>query len=140
MRIVPDSTAEDGPCQLLLDSSSLIDISRRELITHNRLELSSEIYKTLMALIGCSFRRKTTDTTNGMTTDVYPRENCLAPDYSMTILTQEREMRGIAHRRDTGEMGVGRDGRVIDLHLLTGREGGRRRGRERCRCWGGTAR
>jgi len=54
-----------------------------------------------------------------MTTDVYPRENCLAPDYSMTILTQEREMRGIAHRRDIGEMGVGRDGRVIDLHLLT---------------------
>jgi hypothetical protein len=31
---------------------------------------------------------------------------------------------------------VGRDGRVIDLHVLTGREGGRRRGRERC-MWGG---
>ena len=28
---------------------------------------------------------------------------------------------------------------VIDLHVLTGREGGRRRGRERCR-WGGTVR
>jgi len=28
-------------------------------------------------------------------------------------------------------MGVGRDGRVIDLHVLTGREGGRRRGWER---------
>ena len=31
---------------------------------------------------------------------------------------------------------MGRDGRVIDLHVLTGREGGRRRGRERC-MWGG---
>ena len=31
--------------------------------------------------------------------------------------------------------GVGRDGRVIDLHVPTGREGGRRRGRERRR-WG----
>ena len=38
-----------------------------------------------------------------------------------------------------GEMGVGRDGRVIDLHVPTGREGGRRRERERCQ-WGGTAR
>ena len=38
----------------------------------------------------------------------------------MTIPIEER---GIAHRRDTGEMGVGRDGRVIDLHVLTGREG-----------------
>jgi len=37
---------------------------------------------------------------------------------------------------------VGRDGRVIDLHLLTGRAragGVDRRGRERC-WWGGTAR
>jgi hypothetical protein len=34
----------------------------------------------------------------------------------MTIPTEER---GIAHRRDTREMGVGRDGRVIDLHVLT---------------------
>ena len=34
-------------------------------------------------------------------------------------------------------MGLGRDGRVIDLHLLTGREGGRRRGRKRWVCrWG----
>ena len=39
------------------------------------------------------------------------------------------EERGVAHRRDTGEMGVGRDGRVIDLRVPTGREGGRRRGR-----------
>jgi hypothetical protein len=34
----------------------------------------------------------------------------------MTIPTEER---GIAHRRDTGEMGVGRDGRVIDLHMCS---------------------
>jgi hypothetical protein len=52
----------------------------------------------------------TVRTLTGMTTDVYPRENCLAPDlprimspHSMTILTEER---GIAHRRDTGEMSV----------------------------------
>jgi len=44
-------------------------------------------------------------------------------------------MYGDPHRKEryctqegTGEMGLGRDGRVIDLHLLTGREGGRRRG------------
>jgi hypothetical protein len=41
------------------------------------------------------------------------------------------EERGVAHRGDTGEMGVGRDGRVIDLRLPTGREGGRRGGRGR---------
>jgi len=44
---------------------------------------------------------------------------------SMTIPTREMH---IAHKRDTGEMG-GRGqgcGRVIDLHLPTGREGGRR--------------
>ena len=43
----------------------------------------------------------------------------------MTIPTREMH---IAHKRDTGEMG-GRGqgcGRVIDLHLPTGREGGRR--------------
>jgi hypothetical protein len=34
----------------------------------------------------------------------------------MTVPTEER---GIAHRRDTGEMGVGRDGRVIDLHMCS---------------------
>jgi hypothetical protein len=39
------------------------------------------------------------------------------------------EERGVAHRGDTGEMGVGRDGRVIDLRVPTGREGGRRGGR-----------
>ena len=36
--------------------------------------------------------------------------------HSMTIPIEER---GIAHRRDTGEMGVGRDGRVIDLHMCS---------------------
>ena len=37
-------------------------------------------------------------------TDVYPRENCIAPDYASP---QERGIAGIAHRRDTGEMGGG---------------------------------
>jgi hypothetical protein len=53
-----------------------------------------------------------------------------SPD-CVPIVTIPSEERGTAHRRDTGEMGVGRDGRVIDLHVLTGREGGRRRGWER---------
>ncbi len=32
------------------------------------------------------------------------------------------EERGVAHRGDTGGMCVGRDGRVIDLRVPTGRE------------------
>ena len=43
------------------------------------------------------------------------------------------------HAHNRGEMGLSWAGTVamIDLRLPTGREGGRRRGRERCR-WGGT--
>jgi hypothetical protein len=35
------------------------------------------------------------------------------------------EERGVAHRGDTGEVGVGRDGRVIDLRVPTGTLGER---------------
>jgi hypothetical protein len=74
--------------------------------------------------------------TTGMTTDVYPRENCLAPDYESTQYDYpHRRERYCTQEGHTREMGVGRDGRVIDLHVLTRREGGRRRGREGCR-WG----
>jgi hypothetical protein len=92
-------------------------------ITHNRLRLSLHSSSLVR-----STRRYRHDT------DVYPRENGIAPEsgicvgtymVSMTIPTREMH---IAHKRDTGEMG-GRGqgcGRVIDLHLPTGREGGRR--------------
>ena len=70
-----------------------------------------------------------------MTTDVYARENCIAPAIVLIVWTTDTkngcglapdcvpivaipsEERGVAHRRDTGEMGVGRDGRVIDLRV-----------------------
>jgi hypothetical protein len=80
------------------------------------LELSSEIYETL----------------TGMATDVHPRENCIAPAIVLIVWTTDThkewtwtspglrphsgyppsEERGVAHRGGTGEMGVGRDGRV----------------------------
>ena len=86
------------------------------------LELSSEIYETL----------------TGMTTDVYPRENCIAPAMVFIVWTTDTtngrglapdtaspysgyppsEERGVAHRGDAGEVGVGRDGRVIDLRVF----------------------
>ena len=57
-------------------------------------------------------------------------------DEAPAICTQEVERREVL---GWGSV-VGRNGRcVIDLRLPTGREGGRRRGRERRR-WGGTAR
>jgi len=66
-----------------------------------------------------------------MTTDVYPRENCIAPAIVFIVWTTDTERmdvdsspglrphsgyppseeRGVAHRGDAGEMGVGRDGR-----------------------------
>ena len=86
----------------------------------------------------------TVKTLTGMTTDVYPRENCIAPAIVFIVWTTDTkngwdqpriaspysgyppsEERGVAHRGDTGEVGVGRDGRVIDLRVPTGREGGR---------------
>ena len=86
----------------------------------------------------------TVKTLSGMTTDVYPRENCIAPAILLIVWTTDTKngcglapdtlrpqsdyplrrerLREASHtgRRDTGEMGVGRDGRVIDQFATTG--------------------
>ena len=50
----------------------------------------------------------------------------------IVAIPPQKKERGVAHRGgDAGEVGVGRDGRVIDLRVPTGREGGRRGGRGR---------
>jgi hypothetical protein len=91
------------------------------------LELSSEIYETLI----------------GMPTDVYPRDNCIAPAIVLIVWTTDtKNGRGLApdcvpivairpQKREASHTGgtqerwvwVGTRSRVIDLRLPTGREG-----------------
>ena len=55
--------------------------------------------------------------TNGMTTDVYHRNNCIAPDIAF-IYYGPRTQRESARAR--ARVALGRDGRMIDLHLPSG--------------------